>query len=118
MTAIKPPAGPSNTLPHTVGELQSGVTTTALDGPDSLLGPGTTSPPASGVDPGNRVDLVELARAVERGQLNMAQAVDRLVEGTVGCLPGQLTDLERSELSALLRQAVETDPTLSALRNE
>jgi len=118
MTSIKPPSGPSTTLPHTVGELQGGSATAPLDGPDSLLGPAGTPPPPSGLAPGNRVDLVELARAVERGQLSMAQAVDQLVEGTVGSLPGRLTDLERAELSELLRQAVVTDPTLSALGNE
>ena len=118
MTSIKPPSGPSTTLPYTVGELQGGTSAAAPDGPESVLAP-TGGLPAAGIGQGNRVDLVELARAVEQGQLSMAQAVDRLVEGTVGRVPGgQLTDLERAELSALLRQAVQTDPTLTALRNE
>jgi hypothetical protein len=44
--------------------------------------------------------------------------VERLVEGTVGSLPRQLTDLERAELSELLRSAVSSDPALSALQDE
>jgi hypothetical protein len=65
-----------------------------------------------------QVNLVDLATAVESGQLTMGQAVERLVEGTVGSLARQLTELERSELSELLRQAVANDPALSALRDE
>lgn len=64
------------------------------------------------------VNLVDLAKAVEAGQLTMGQAVEKLVEGTVGSLPRQLTDLERSELSELLRSAVSSDPTLSALQDD
>jgi hypothetical protein len=62
--------------------------------------------------------LVDLARAVERGQLTMTQAVERLVEQTLGTLPGPLTELERSELAQLLRQALAEDPTLGAMQEE
>jgi hypothetical protein len=65
-----------------------------------------------------QVNLVDLARAVEAGQLSMTQAVEQLVEGTVGCLTRQLTDLERAELSELLRSAVSSDATLGALQDE
>ena len=65
-----------------------------------------------------KVTLVDLARAVESGELTMGQAVERLVEGTIGSLPRQLTELERAELSQLLRAALENDPTLSGLQDE
>ncbi|HKP62703.1 MAG TPA: hypothetical protein VJV78_38470 [Polyangiales bacterium] len=61
---------------------------------------------------------MDLARAVETGQMSMSQAVERLVEQTLGSLPGPLTELERSELSQLLRSAVTNDPTLGALQDE
>jgi hypothetical protein len=64
------------------------------------------------------VNLVDLARQVEAGQLTMGQAVERLVEGTIGSLPRQLTDLERAELTNLLRSAVSSDPSLSALQDD
>jgi len=72
----------------------------------------------AGAGAAQSVNLVDLARAVESGQLTMGQAVERLVEGTVGSLPRQLTDLERTELSDLLRSAVSSDPTLGALQDE
>jgi hypothetical protein len=143
MTSIKPPSGPLTTLPHTPEDVSTGPST-GLDQADaaervadpqrtvdlSSVTHGTSSSSAalspSGVEQslsaasaaGRPVNLVDLARAVESGQLTMGQAVDRLVEGTVGSLPGQLTELERAELSELLRQAVVSDPTLGALRDE
>jgi len=123
MTSIKPPTGPITTVPHTTG---------GLGGPGSLETSqvGAGAPRATG-DPqlgqlgqvgqaggGQPVGLVDLARAVERGQISMTQAVERLVEQTLGSLPGPLTELERAELSQLLRQAVAGDPTLGALQDE
>jgi len=139
MTSIKPPSGLSTTLPHSLGDVPSTGSTGSPEGPGALTGPGpsgethgpgdvhgiTHGRASSGEDaavsslgPGNTVNLVDLARAVETGQLSMTQAVERLVEGTVGSLPGALTELERAELSELLRQAVKSDPTLSALQDD
>ena len=143
MTSIKPPSGPVTTFPNVLEDV-SGASpasraspagdvgaTDALSSPDraapsNLHGPShtsastasTTVDQTAGAGASGPVDLTELARAVECGQLSMTQAVDRLVEGTVGNLPGQLTALERAELSELLRQAVQSDPTLGALRDE
>jgi hypothetical protein len=140
MTSIKPTFGPVTTLPHTVGGADSGPAS-ALDGSESLQqaqrtsdarstgdlnsvsqGHAAASSSATGgtgqLDGAQKVTLVDLARAVESGQLTMGQAVERLVEGTIGSLPRQLTELERSELSQLLRAALENDPTLSGLQDE
>jgi hypothetical protein len=140
MTSIKPPTGPhTGPIPAALEPRESG------HGADPVVGPGATrvqgpqlstasSAPSASVagleavagaagaqtapaaaGPGA---LSALAQAVERGQLSMTQAVDQLVERTVGGMRGQLTELERSELSALLRQAAQDDPALRALRDE
>ena len=118
MTSIKPPTGPITTVPHTTGD---------LGGPGSIENPslGASSPAKATADPqigsvgtGQPVGLVDLARAVESGHISMSQAVERLVEQTLGSLPGPLTELERSELSQLLKSAVASDPTLGALQDE
>jgi hypothetical protein len=155
MTSIKPPTGPTTTLPHTPSGLDSAPASdlgahaaessqrTADSERAGLehagLGhaehPGDLSSVSQGHAAGasaslgnvaetastgsvQQVNLVDLARAVETGQLTMGQAVERLVEGTVGSLPAQLTELERAELSELLRQAVANDPALSAMGEE
>ena len=137
MTSIKPTFGPVTTLPHTVGGADSSPTS-ALGGPESLertsdvqgtgdlnsvaQGHGAASNSATGatgqIGGSQQVTLVDLARAVESGELTMGQAVEKLVEGTIGSLPRQLTELERAELSQLLRAALENDPTLSGLQDE
>lgn len=116
MTSIKPPTGPITTVPHTTGGLGSPGTIETPGAPrpsaDPQLGQvGQTGTPQP-------VGLADLARAVERGQLTMTQAVERLVEQTLGTLPGPLTALEKAELSQLLRQAMADDPTLGALQDE
>lgn len=105
---------------HGTGASQRGVLR-AIDSAGAALETPVEQAPAhaaSGSGNSGNPSLVDLARAVERGQLSMAQAVDRLVEMTVGSLPGKLTELERAELSELLSQAIANDPTLRALRNE
>jgi hypothetical protein len=140
MTSIKPPTGPITTLPHTPG----GLDTTSASGTEASEPLQRTADPqptadlrsvsqghaagetasldqvgqASSARGVQQVNLVDLARAVESGQLTMGQAVERLVEGTVGSLARQLTELERAELSELLRQAVANDPALGAMRDE
>src|SRR4051812_31061145 len=107
MTAIKPPSGPITTLPHTSG-VDSGARS-GVDASESLqptadlqrtgdlrsvsqghaaaasagaqhLGAASST---AGAGAAQSVNLIDLARAVESGQLTMGQAVERLVEGTV-----------------------------------
>lgn len=140
MTSIKPPTGPITTLPHTPSALDS-APASDVDASESLqrLADPQRTGDLSSVSQGHaagetasldqvgqassaggvpQVNLVDLARAVESGQLTMGQAVERLVEGTVGSLARQLSELERAELSELLRQAVANDPALGAVRDE
>jgi hypothetical protein len=133
MTSIKPTSGSVTTPSHTVGTSDLSPAS-ALEGPQELsraselertadlrsvaaghLAAPTAAEQAGGVQ---QVNLVDLAKAVEAGELTMGQAVERLVEGTLGSLPRQLTELERTELSQLLRQAVQNDPALSALQED
>src|SRR5262245_4462253 len=99
MTSIKPTIGPVTPLPHTVGGAESRPGS-ALDGPESLertTGTRTTgdlssvsqghaaasdvaTQAAGSIGGSQPVNLVDLARAVESGQLTMGQAVERLVE--------------------------------------
>lgn len=138
MTSIKPPSGPTTTLPHTTG-IDSGPANgvDAKEGVERAVdsqrtgdlssvsqGHATRADTAehvaaasSAASAGVQVNLVDLAKAVEAGQLTMSEAVERLVEGTVG-LSRQLTELERAELSELLRSAVANDPALSALQDD
>ena len=139
MTSIKPPTGPITTLPHTSTGLDS-APASGIESAESLQPTAESSRTgdlrsvseshvgstgsveqvgtARGVGEVQQVNLVDLAKAVEAGELTMGQAVERLVEGTVGSLARQLTDLEQGELSELLRQAVATDPALGAMSDE
>jgi hypothetical protein len=133
MTSIKPTSGPVTTPSHTVGSSDLSPAS-ALDGPQELsqtseaqrtgdlrsVASGHVAAPNAADQAGGvqQVNLVDLAKAVEAGELTMGQAVERLVEGSLGSLPRQLTELERTELSQLLRQAVQNDPTLGALQDE
>jgi hypothetical protein len=140
MTSIKPPSGPITTLPHTPGGLDS-VPASGLDASEPLqrtaelertgdvhsVAQGHAAAEAASLEQvgaagsaggAHPVNLVDLARAVESGQLTMGQAVERLVEGTVGSLARQLSEQEHAELSELLRQAVANDPALSTMRDE
>lgn len=122
MTTIKPPIGPFTTVPHTT-DAASGLG--SLETTRGAVPSGGVSSPHVGqagqagqTGSAQPVGLVDLARAVETGQLSMSQAVERLVEQTLGNLPGPLTELERLELTQLLQNAVAQDPTLRALRDE
>lgn len=57
-----------------------------------------------------------IAQAVGDGSLTVEQAMERLVAHAVTGLEGRLTTTERTELLALLREALADDPALGALR--
>jgi hypothetical protein len=118
MTSIKPPTGPITTVPHTTGGLggPGDIETPSLAG--GMPAGATSGPQVGQLSTSSPVGLVDLAKAVESGQLSMTQAVERLVEQTLGSLPGPLTELERAELSQLLRTAVAADPTLGAMQED
>jgi hypothetical protein len=67
---------------------------------------------AAGADP-----VGQLAAAVKRGELTPDQAIEQLVERAAGQMAAQLSEAQRAELVAVLREAVETDPSLRELRD-
>jgi hypothetical protein len=68
---------------------------------------------AAGADP-----VAQLARAVESGATTLEQAVETLLGQTLARAQKHLTAPQLAELSGLLRDALMSDPTLSALRND
>ena len=66
---------------------------------------------AGGADP-----IAELARAVRAGAISKEQALDQLIERAAGGVQHALSSGQRTELLAVLRSALETDPALTALR--
>jgi hypothetical protein len=115
MSSIKPPDG-RTPVSGTPGE------SPRAEGPTS--GPGFREVAASdapqgaqqaeasgGADP-----VAQLAEAVRSGQLSPEQAIDQLVERTAARLGGQLDASRRAELTAVLREAIDTDPVLAELK--
>jgi predicted lipid-binding transport protein (Tim44 family) len=69
-----------------------------------------------GAADGSADSVGQLARAVESGSVSFDQAVDQLLEQTLEKAGKHLTGEQRAELSELLRGALLSDPTLTALR--
>ena len=61
--------------------------------------------------------VAELARSVQSGALSPQQALDQLVERTVGQVGRGLSEAQRTELAGVLRTALEADPALQGLRD-
>jgi hypothetical protein len=122
MTSIKPPggkppSGPADAASHpsgsTHGAERAGPTfgETLREAADAARTEraGPSQPPAA-LEP-----VAALAEAVKAGELSADQAIDQLLERTVGELAPRLTGAERAELLSTLRSALETDPALAAI---
>jgi hypothetical protein len=118
-----PPAEAGATGSATASQrLHAQVSTQAAD-PTAPGHPAVQSATVDGVGPSAGLApagarLVDLAAAVERGQLSMAQAIDQLVDHTVDGLGQHLSEAERLDLSDLLQGALSSDPTFGAMRGE
>ena len=87
---------------------------------DKLELPTNTAPAAAGSEAATsaRLDsLHELLAAVRAGTLDREQAIERLIENNLERVGRGLSIAQRTELAAVLREAVEADPTLRALRD-
>lgn len=63
--------------------------------------------------------IAALSQQIRAGTLSVDQAIDRLVErATEGGMAKHLGTRERAELTELLRSALASDPTLTALRDD
>jgi len=123
MTSIKPPSSGLH-VPHTGDDIANEL---ATDTASSRAGDVSTSASASELnsEPSSEPtrssastaqSIAELARAIQAGALTPDQAVDRLVDQTLARVNKQLSAAQLTELSGLLRDALLSDPTLSALR--
>lgn len=118
---IKPPGGPSGPPP-------------GIGGPEGPGGPEASSgrPASEGASPAERPEAArpasgteaaapagpvrEVAEALRAGQIDGAEAIDRLVQHALGAPGAQaLSPALRSELEAHLRQTLADDPALAAL---
>lgn len=125
MSSIKPPDGRPSAVPATGGSAGEAGPAERAVGPSfrqaleraggaaQPQGPGAAATAAS--SPGDPV--AELARAVKSGALSPEQAIERLVERAVAGIGAQLSAAQRSELTAVLRGALESDPALRELRD-
>lgn len=104
-TPIKPP-GLDPTNPTDVSEVASDP---------SAQAPQATSPTS---ETGATDALSEIARALADGAVNSEEAVTQLIERAVASVAQHLDPAARADLTLMLREAIENDPALSALRDE
>jgi len=120
MTTIKPPADVSSPTPAGGAEAVDEATGAAefqalLDGPEAADAAGSAEgAAAAGPLAGEIGPLVEQVRA---GTLSVDGAVHALIERALQGVGPALDAPGRSELESVLRHALESDPTLIALRN-
>ena len=126
MSSIKPPdgrppiSGPGSDAPDgasgTQGagpsfqEILEGAPTGPTQGVAGVDGPQVDA--TGGADP-----VGQLAQAVRSGELTPDQAIEALVERAAGEMATHLSEAQRAELVAVLREAVESDPALRELRD-
>jgi hypothetical protein len=122
MTTIKPATGGiTEQLGSTqASDVEHGPATTGTSFRELLQGPEAT-PPASHA-PAAATGLESsapsaLAQAVRSGALTAEQALDKLVERAVTGTGASLSEPQRSELRALLQEALLADPVLRELRD-
>lgn len=60
--------------------------------------------------------MAELAQAVRSGALQPDQAVAQLLDRAVAGIGSKLSEAQRLELAAVLREALDNDPALAELR--
>ena len=122
MTTIKPPTDPAappvSTETGATEETAGGAEFQALlDAP--AAGGVAGAADAGGVSELSHVggDLGPLVEQVRSGSLSVDGAVGQLVQRAIDNLGAALDPTGRAELESLLRSALESDPTLIALRN-
>ena len=120
MTTIKPP---SEAGAATTAGAVEGVESTAeaaefqalVDGPAEAAGASEAAAAAS--EAGAAAELTALVERVQAGELSMDAAVQTLVQRMLDTVGSGLDPAARAELEATLRDALQSDPTLIALRN-
>lgn len=115
MSSIKPPGS----LPGVPLAPEAAASTPASATQDVSKSAASARPEAAASVGGSAASdaLAEIARAVAEGTLSVETAVERLVERAVGPFVPRLSEAERDELVALLRDALAHDPALGSLRD-
>ena len=129
MSAIKPPDGrPASVAPTDPGSTEAGAAERAggasfrqaLDEARaaSSAQPATPAQGASGAAGAAGADpIAQLASAVRNGAVTPEQAIESLLDRAVGGVSARLSQAQRVELTAVLRQALDNDPALRELRD-
>ena len=122
MSSIKPPTGVA-AGPGGPDALHEGAEASELERapgvPQDVPGTGGAARPVGAGQAGAPVSpdaVADIARAVAAGTLPLDAALEQLVERAVGPMVSKLSEAERDELVALLRDALAHDPALGALR--
>jgi hypothetical protein len=71
-------------------------------------------PVARGVEGSDAIG--QIAQSLRSGSIGVEEAKERLLDHAVAGVQGRLTEMERADLLALLRDALAQDPALGALR--
>ena len=128
MSGIKPPDGrPSSIAPTDPGASDASAPERAggasfRQALDAARGASGAQPAAAGgaadaaaaasADP-----IAQLASAVRNGAVSPEQAIETLLDRAVGGVSARLSQAQRVELTAVLRQALDHDPALRELRD-
>ena len=125
MSSIKPPSGKPSGLPPATdaSSAKSGAAKApsdafrkALEEPDAAAAAGP-SPGAARAAP--KTDAVAIAQELRAGRIDAETAVNKLVEKALAKADAVgLPPAKRSDLEALLRDALASDPTLSQLSKD
>ena len=133
-SAIKPPGtGPTSGAPTDVGSARDVGSASDVGGARSAEGASdafraeldkagatdATRGASTSAASGARADALKaLADEVRSGRIDASQAIDRLVERAMGGAAASLPPARRAELEAMLRAALEEDPTLAAMQRD
>src|SRR5262249_30048665 len=115
----RPPTGPISSTPGKAGaDAPERAGTTFRDKLDSTAtgAAAQANPVAAPATAGAADSISELAAAVRAGTVSADQAIERLVERSVGSVARGLSLAQREELAQVLRDAVQNDPALRELR--
>lgn len=126
MSSIKPPSGKPSGLPPATdaSSAKSGAAKApsdafrkVLDEPDAAAAAGPSLGAARAAAP--RTDAVAIAQELRAGRIDAETAVNKLVEKALAKADAVgLPPAKRSDLEALLRDALASDPTLSQLSKD
>lgn len=121
MSSIKPPSGkPSGLPPPTdASSAKSGAAKAPSDAFRTVLDEPGAASAAGSARAAPKTDAVAIAQELRAGRIDAETAVNKLVEKALARADAVgLPPAKRSDLEALLRDALASDPTLSQLSKD